>query len=131
MAAIIVMFPIHWAAMFIHYFGGSSDAIITTDDGKGLLQAMPLESLERFMDALFVSGIFIAAGARIAPRFHFVTAVAIALPLIGFLSFFFAQPSFFGLRIADSPFILVVRIILCLTSVIFALFYARNLDKGA
>ena len=129
MAAIIVMFPIHWAAMFIHYYGGSDAAI--TVDGKGLLQAMSLESLERFMDGLFICGTFIATGARIAPRFHFVTAVVIALLIISFLTVFFAKPGVFGLRIDDSPFIIVVRIILCLVSVTFALFYARGLDKGA
>jgi hypothetical protein len=54
LAAITVMFPVHWAAMFIRHFGGFSEPIITNEEGKGLLQSMPLESLEGFGDALFV-----------------------------------------------------------------------------
>ncbi len=131
LAGIIVLFPVHWAAMFIHYFGGSADSFITTEDGKGLLQAMPLESLERFMDALFVPGAVIAAGARIAPRFHFATAIAVTVLLVGSLIYLFASLSSSGNRIIDSPFRIVVTIILWLASVTYALFYARQLDKAA
>src|SRR5438094_1808208 len=52
LGAIIVMFPVHWVAMYIHHFG-TSDPMITDEQGRGLLQSMPLESLERFGDALF------------------------------------------------------------------------------
>ena len=131
LAGIIVLFPVHWAAMFIHYFGGSGDSFITTEDGKGLLQAMPLESLERFMDALFVPGAVIAAGARIAPRFHFATAIAATVLLVGALIYLFASLSSGGNRIVDSPFRIVITIILWLASVTYALFYARQLDKAA
>ena len=119
LAAIIVLFPVHWAAAYIHCFGDSAGTIITTDNGKGLLSAMPLESLERFLDALFVPGTIIAAGARIAPRFHFVTAVVLTLLLIGLLSFLFAHLGSTGSHIADSPFRIVVTIILWLASVTF------------
>jgi len=46
------MFPVHWVAMYIHHFG-TPDPMITDEQGRGLLQSMPLESLERFGDALF------------------------------------------------------------------------------
>ena len=130
LAGIIVLFPVHWVAMLIHYFGGSGDSFITTDDGKGLLQAIPLESLERFMDALFVPGTVISVGARIAPRFHLATAIAVALLLVGLLTFVFVQLSSSGSHIVDSPFRMVVTAILWLASVTFALFYARDLDKA-
>ena len=129
LAGIIVLIPVHWAAMFIHYFGDSGSAIITTDDGKSLLSAMPLESLERFLDALLVPGTVIAAGARIAPRFHLAAAVLLTLLLIGSLSLLFAHVSSTGFHIADSTFRIVVNIILWLASVTFGLFYARELDK--
>ncbi len=76
LAAITMMFPMHWAAMFIHHFGGFSGPLITNEEGKGLLQSMPLESLERFGDALFVPGTLIAIGALIAPRFRLANGLA-------------------------------------------------------
>src|SRR5258708_5961339 len=72
LGAIIVMFPVHWVAMYLHHFG-TPDPMITDEQGRGLLQSMPLESLERFGDALFVAGTLIGVGAFIAPRFHFAT----------------------------------------------------------
>jgi hypothetical protein len=62
LAGVLVMFPVHWAAMFIHYFGGFSEPFITNEKGEGLLQSMPLELLERFGDALFVPGTVIGIG---------------------------------------------------------------------
>ncbi|MDD5138841.1 MAG: hypothetical protein PHY43_01110 [Verrucomicrobiales bacterium] len=130
LAGFIILFPVHWVAMFIHYFGNSGDGFITTNDGRSLLSlsAMPLESLERFMDALFVPGTIVAAGSRIAPRFHFVTAVVITLLLAGLLAFLFAQLSSNDSEIVDSPFRIVVTIILWLVGVIVALSFARELD---
>ncbi len=55
LGAVIVMFPVHWVAMYIHHFG-TPDPMITDEQGRGLLQSLPLESLERFGDALFVPG---------------------------------------------------------------------------
>jgi len=37
LAALIVMFPIHWAALYIHHFGPFSGPLITDEEGKGLL----------------------------------------------------------------------------------------------
>src|SRR5688572_10507164 len=82
LGAIVAMFPVHWVAMFIHHFG-TPDPMITDEQGRGLLQSMPLESLERFGYALVVAGTFIGVGAIIAPRFHFATAIALTLLLVG------------------------------------------------
>jgi hypothetical protein len=130
LAGVIVMFPVHWVAMYIHHFG-AGEPIITTEDGRGLLQSLPLESLERFGYALFVPGTIIAMGARIAPRFHFVTAVVLMVFLVGLMSFLFAQLSSTGMHIADSTFRMVVTAILWLVSVALALFHGRELDKEA
>jgi hypothetical protein len=130
LGAIIVMFPVHWAAMYIHHFG-TPDPMITDEQGRGLLQSMPLESLERFGDALFVAGTLIGVGAFIAPRFHFATAMVLTLLLVGFLSWAFANASSMGMHIVDSPFRMVITAILWLVSVASALSYARGLDKGA
>jgi hypothetical protein len=130
LGAIIVMFPIHWVAMYIHHFG-TPDPMITDEQGRGLLQSMPLESLERFGDALFVSGTFIAVGAFIAPRFHFGTAIALTLLLAGFMSWVFVSAGSMGIHITDSPFRIVINAVLCLIGVGVALHYAHDLDKGA
>ena len=129
LGAIIVMFPVHWVAMYIHHFG-TADPIITDEQGKGLLQSMPLESLERFGDALFLPGTLIAVGAFIAPRFHFRTAIAVTILLVGFISWAFISASSMGWHIVDSPFRMVITAVLWLVSVAFALHYARELDEG-
>jgi len=87
LGAIVVMFPVHWVVLMIHYVFDPTSDFATTEDGRGLLQAMPIESLERFADALFVSGTFIAIGSRIAPRFRLVTAIVLTLLLLGLMSF--------------------------------------------
>jgi hypothetical protein len=130
LGAVIVMFPVHWVAMYIHHFG-TPDQMITDEQGRGLLQSMPLESLERFGDALFVAGTFIGVGAFIAPRFHFATAILLTLLLVGFISWAFVNASSMGMHIEDSPFRLVINAIFWLVSVGLALSYARGLDKGA
>lgn len=130
LGAFIVMFPVHWCAMYIHHFG-SPDPIITDDQGRGLLQSMPLESLERFGDALFVAGTLVGVGAFIAPRFHFATAIVLTLLLVGCISWVFSNVSSMGMHFDDSPFRMVITAIFWLVSIGSALSYARGLDKGA
>jgi hypothetical protein len=129
LGAVIVMFPVHWVAMYIHHFG-TPDPMITDEQGRGLLQSMPLESLERFGDALFIFGTLVGVGAFIAPRFHFATAMVLTLLLVGFMSWAFVSASSMGVHIDDSPFRMVVTAILWLVGVASALSYARGLDKG-
>jgi hypothetical protein len=122
LAGVIVTFPVHWAALYIHDFG-AGEPIITNEEGKGLLQSLPLESLERFGDALFVSGTIVAIGAHIAPRFHFATAIVLTLLLIAFLAFAVTQ-----VRIDDSRFRLVITCVLNVVSITVAIFHAHDLD---
>lgn len=128
LGAIIVMFPVHWVAMYIHQFG-TGESMITDEQGRGLLQSMPLESLERFGDALFVPGALIAAGAFIAPRFHFVTAIVLTILGAGFMSWVFINASSLSIHFDDSYSRLAFTTILWFVSVGFALSYARSLDK--
>lgn len=130
LGAIAVMFPVHWVAMYLHHFG-TPDPMITDEQGRGLLQSMPLESLERFGDALFVVGTLIGVGAFIAPRFHFATAIVLTLLLVGLMSWVFLSANSIGIHFDDSPFRMVVTVIFWLVSVASALSYARGLDKEA
>lgn len=130
LGAIIVMFPVHWVAMYIHHFG-TPDPMITDERGRGLLQSMPLESLEQFGDALFVFGTFVAVGASIAPRFHFITATVLTLVLGGFIAWALVSANSMGIHIDDSHFHMVVTAILWLVGLCVALIYARDLDKVA
>jgi len=129
LAAITMMFPMHWAAMFIHHFGGFSGPLITNEEGKGLLQSMPLESLERFGDALFVPGTLIAIGALIAPRFRLATAILLTLLLVVLISWAIAQAKSMGMHSVDTPFRLIIIFALWLVSIGSALSYAHVLDK--
>jgi hypothetical protein len=125
LAGLLITFPIHWAAILIHASGGPFYGFITEDGGGN---PVSLAQLEMSMDALFVSGTVIAVGARIAPRFRFGVALILASVIVGFFALFYAWPSIFGFRIEDSPFVMVVHIILCLVSVISALLYAHGLN---
>ena len=128
--AVLVMFPVHWLAMYIHRFG-TSDPMFTDEQGRGLLQSMPLESLERFGDALLVAGTFIAVGAFIAPRFQFATGIVLTLVLVGLISWAFISTGSMGMHIVDSPFRMLVTAIFWLVGVASALSYARGLEKRA
>jgi hypothetical protein len=130
LAGMIVLFPVHWVGMYIHHFG-AGEPIITTDDDRGLLQSMPLESIERFGDALFVPGTIIAVGARIAPRFRFATAIVLTVLFAGLMCFLFVQVTSMGMHIEDSTFRMVITILLWLVSVAFGLFHAREIDQQA
>lgn len=130
LGALIVMFPVHWVAMYLHHFG-TPDPMITDEQGRGLLQSMPLASLEGFGDALFVTGTLIGVGAFIAPRFHFATAIVLTLLLVGLMAWVFLNANSMGLYFDFSAFRLVITAVLWLVSVASALSYARGLDKGA
>ena len=130
LGAIIVMFPVHWVAMYLHHFG-TPDPMITDERGRSLFESMPLESLERFGYALFVAGTLVGVGAFIAPRFHFVTAVILTSILVGIMSCVFLSAHSTGMHFDDSVFRLVMTFVLWLISVAAALSYARGLDKRA
>jgi hypothetical protein len=130
LAALIVMFPIHWAALYIHHFGPFSGPLITDEEGKGLFPSMPLESLERFCDALFVPGTLIAIGALIAPRFRLATAILLTLLLVVLISWAIAQAKSMGMHSVDTPFRMIIIFVLWLVSVGSALSYAHVLEKG-
>jgi len=128
LAGVIVMFPIHWTAMYIHHFG-AGEPLVTTDDGRGFLQSLPTETLERFGYALFLPGTIIYVGACIAPRFHFATALALTAMLLSLVSYLLLHLSSTGLHIADSTFRLVVTAFFWLLSVTYACVHSREFDE--
>src|SRR3981189_2983552 len=130
LGAVIVMFPVHWAAMYIHHFG-TPDPMITDEQGRGLLQSLPLESLERFGDALFVPATIIAVGARIAPRFHFATAIVLTALFAALMAFLFVRVTSMGMHLEDSVFRMVITVLFWIVGVGAGLFHARELDQGA
>jgi hypothetical protein len=129
------MFPVHWAAMsFFSSYGPVGE--ITDAEGRAVLGsgagAAAVESLERLGDALFVPGAFVAAGALIAPKFHLGTAIVLSVLLVGFYSWVFAQAAAsLAIHIADGPVRQMILVVLWLVSIGSALWYARDLDKGA
>jgi hypothetical protein len=130
LGGVAVMFPVHWIAMYIHHFG-TGESLIETDDGRGLLQSLPLESLERFGYALFVPGTIIATGALIAPKFHFVAGIVLTILLVSGMCYLFVKMSSQGAHFTDSTFRIILTCVLWLVSVTFSLFHARKHDKEA
>src|SRR5260370_41527706 len=74
LAVVIVMFPVHWAVMLVHFFGISGSSGITTEDGKDLLATIPVETLELFLNAFFVPFAFFLPATYLAVSHKFVTA---------------------------------------------------------
>jgi hypothetical protein len=128
-AAVLAMFPIHWVVMLIHYFGGSGDSFITID-GKNLFASIPPETIEHFGYALFVPFTLIVAGARLAPRFKFVTGITLAVLLALALAIAFAAMNAQGSQVADGQLRLAVTCILWIIGVGCALFQAYQFDRN-
>jgi hypothetical protein len=130
LAGILVAFPIHWLALLIHSgFFTSSDSFITID-GKGLLEAIPLEMLERFGYALVVPGTVVGIGAWIAPRFHFVTAVVLTVLFGGVVTLAYLYLFAHVFERTYPAWRTVLMVMFWIISFSFALFRARGLDKA-
>ena len=130
LGGIAVLFPVHWLAMMFHAYGTPGGSFITTTDGKDWLQAVPLESIEGFGDALLVPGTIVAIGARIAPRFHLTTAIVLTLLYVALMTYMWMGLSRFGMYVSDSPLRTAINAALWVVSLVCAILYARDLDKG-
>ena len=89
LCALAAQFPIHWFVMLINHFGRRVDEGGVIDVALSLA-ALPMDVLELFGYALFFPFIVIAVGARIAPRLHLETGIALAV-LVGVYIGFTAQ----------------------------------------
>lgn len=86
-AALLVMFPVHWGIMLFYYFSGSNpDSMIQKvgADGEeigcgffGLTCVVPPESLERIAQAFVTPYVTISVVARIAPSHKFYAVAAL------------------------------------------------------
>jgi apolipoprotein N-acyltransferase len=65
--------------MLIQIFGGAGDDAVISIDGKNLFAAIPPEMLERFGYAFFAPLVMVIVGAKIAPKFKFQIAIALAV----------------------------------------------------
>ena len=129
LAVVVVMFPVHWAVMLIHFFGNSG---ITTEDGKDVVATIPIESLERFGDAFFVPFAFVFAGAYVAPSYKFATGIFLTILYITgviFLLTVVAPQS--GIHISETPFKIAILSLVWIAGISCGLFQARKADKDA
>ena len=76
LAGVLVIFPIHWLALAIHFSGGPFYGFITQDCGEN---PVSLKQLEYSMNSLFVSAAIIVIGALIAPKYRFATAISLTI----------------------------------------------------
>lgn len=82
LAAFIAQFPIHWMVLLV------TSGVERDSDGKPVLDfsfaALPVDVLEYFTNALVIPFLFIAIGARIAPRYKLQTGIVLAV-LVGII----------------------------------------------
>src|SRR6185437_3656256 len=71
----VVMFLFHWVVMFSYAHGEHYD-------NRTLLAALEPQTHEFFVRAFIVPFVFIAAGAKIAPKLRFRVAVVLAFLLL-------------------------------------------------
>jgi uncharacterized membrane protein len=135
LAVFLVGFPIHWVVMLIQHFGTSSD-----DSGSGTplslyyyFAMIPPEVLEYFGRAFFAPLIVTTVGARIAPKYKFPTAIALAIGLgvfYGWAATMIANDISSGLYTSGRWLNLVVTIFLLVAGVTVGLFQAHKYDKA-
>jgi ABC-type maltose transport system permease subunit len=69
-ASILIIFPIRW---FV-FFSGISETWVA-DVLKHIGLTITIDNIERLLNALFVGGTFVYAGAKMAPNHQFKTAI--------------------------------------------------------
>lgn len=125
LAALLVTFPIHWVVVLIQLTDRPDEAIITIGN-KGLLASIPPEILERLGYALFVPGVFVAAGARIAPCYQFGTALILAVVVVAFQVSAYILVPLLGYEFTGNTIQRILTPVLQLISVSGGVFYARH-----
>jgi hypothetical protein len=129
LAVVVVWFPVHWAVMFLHYFGSTG---ITKEDGTDLLAAIPPDTLERFGDAFFSPFAFVFVGARIAPSSKFATGIFLApLYLTGTIALVTVVAPQFDIHISEGPLRIVLLALTGIAGISCGLFLARKADDDA
>ena len=130
LCGLLVAFPIHWIVMLIQLFGRSVDSFITID-GKNLLAAIPPETLERFGQALFAPLVIVSIGARIAPRYRFVTGIALTVLFVVILIVAYVFATSWGFTFAGGWLQRSFTYLLQIAGFSWGLYYAHKADKNA
>jgi hypothetical protein len=120
LAAIIVMFPVHWGVQGLRYYEGEDNSFM----------GIPLDTLERFADVFFVPYAFLFVGSYVAPRFKLITTIILLIVLIGGLTSALLWLHSAGRYLTvDSWFGFGIRVILWIAAACSALLQARQADK--
>lgn len=130
-SALLVEFPIHWAVELIQYSGTVDDHSVTIY--STLFAAITPDVLEYFGYAFFVPFIITSIGARIAPKYKFPTAIALAIGMgfsYGWIATQIAGDISSGSYTSGSWLRLAITIVLAIAGLSAGLFQAYKHDKA-
>lgn len=130
LSALLVAFPVHWVVMLIQLTDTPEESFITIG-GKGLLAAIPPETLERLGYAFFVPFTFISIGAAIAPRFKFFTASVLGTLVIVFLAYAHLVVAKNGLFFEGGTLKFVLTRVLWGAAIVCGLYKARIAERAS
>jgi hypothetical protein len=123
-AAILVIFPIHW---FV-FFSGISETWVA-EIFKYIGFTITNDNIERLLDALLVGGTFVYAGAKMAPTHHLKTAVALSTILIGvFIYLFYLINSHQGYKMDETVWSMGIKIAMVIFGTGAGIYYSKHLD---
>ncbi|MFH1140884.1 MAG: hypothetical protein V1724_04275 [Chloroflexota bacterium] len=109
-AALLLMFPVHWAILLVYYFSGSNaDSMITTvspageEKGCGLMGLtcfVSMESMERLAQAFVVPFVTLTVVGKVVPshKFYAVAALFVIYLLVfgGFITLALTNGAYSG-----------------------------------
>jgi hypothetical protein len=129
----LVWFPVHWAVMLIHFFGNYFELTgISTEEGKDILAAISVDTLERFGDAFFFPFTFVFVGAYVAPSHKFASGIFLAtLYSTGVIALMTVVAPQYGIHISDGPLRIAALALTGIAGISCGLFQARKADQDA
>ena len=129
----LVWFPVHWAVMLIHFFGNYFELTgISTEEGKDILAAISVDTLERFGDAFFSPFTFVFVGAYVAPSHKVASGIFLAtLYSTGAIALMTVVAPQYGIHISDGPLRIAALALTGIAGISCGLFQARKADQDA
>jgi tetratricopeptide (TPR) repeat protein len=129
----LVWFPVHWAVMLIHFLGNYFGLTgISTEEGKDILAAISVDTLERFGDAFFSPFTFVFVGAYVAPSHKFPSGIFLAtLYSTGVIALMTVVAPHYGIHITDGPLRIGALALTGIAGISCGLFQARKADQDA
>jgi hypothetical protein len=123
-ASILILFPIRW---FVFFSGISETWVAEVLKHIGL--TITIDNIERLLDALFVGGTFIYAGAKMAPNHHFKTAIGLStFPIVVFIYLFYLINSHQGYRLDETFWSMGLKLTLVIFGIGTGIYYSKQLD---